>query len=167
MNGKITGEVTVLEKLNLYVEKHRQLILDSLDYIWKNPETGYREVKTNKYMEEVFESLGYELVCLSAGIFSGLGHELVRLGLSIGHAALSRGICLGGCRAAHGGYLLLGALEAQRVFFLVFLCCKILKKIQLLERLFFIKTAFRYNMAGNTWIIRLQTFYRKGSSWNR
>ena len=45
-----------------YVEKHRKLILDSLDYIWKNPETGYKEWKTHKYMKEVFESLGYEVV---------------------------------------------------------------------------------------------------------
>ena len=40
-----------------YVEKHRQLILDSLDYIWKNPETGYKEWKTHKYMKEVFDSM--------------------------------------------------------------------------------------------------------------
>lgn len=43
------------------VEKNRQLILDTLDYIWKNPETGYREVKTSAYMEKVFRDLGYEL----------------------------------------------------------------------------------------------------------
>lgn len=43
------------------VEKHRQLILDTLDYIWKNPETGYREVKTSAYMEKAFRALGYEL----------------------------------------------------------------------------------------------------------
>lgn len=43
------------------VEKHRNLILDTLDYIWKNPETGYREVKTSAYMEKVFRDLGYEL----------------------------------------------------------------------------------------------------------
>ena len=43
------------------VEKNRQLILDTLDYIWKNPETGYREVKTSAYMEQVFRDLGYTL----------------------------------------------------------------------------------------------------------
>lgn len=26
-----------------FVQKHRKLILDALDYIWKNPETGYKE----------------------------------------------------------------------------------------------------------------------------
>ncbi|MBR6793901.1 MAG: amidohydrolase, partial [Clostridia bacterium] len=44
------------------VDKNRQLILDALDYIWKNPETGYREVKTSAYLEKEFEKLGYELV---------------------------------------------------------------------------------------------------------
>ncbi|MBQ9796700.1 MAG: amidohydrolase [Clostridia bacterium] len=44
------------------VERHRQLILDAERYIWKNPETGYKEYKTSKYMEEHFEALGYELV---------------------------------------------------------------------------------------------------------
>lgn len=44
------------------VEKHRQLILDAFNYIWKNPETGFREVKTSKYMRDAFEALGYEVV---------------------------------------------------------------------------------------------------------
>ena len=43
------------------VEKHRQLILDALDYIWKHPETGYKEWKTHAYLEEAFAKLGYEL----------------------------------------------------------------------------------------------------------
>lgn len=43
------------------VEKHRELIFDTLDYIWKNPETGYKEFKTSKYLEDVFEKLGYEI----------------------------------------------------------------------------------------------------------
>ena len=37
------------------VDRHRQLILDAERYIWKNPETGYKECKTSKYMEEKFE----------------------------------------------------------------------------------------------------------------
>lgn len=52
----------MFSKMNAAVDKNRDLIIKTQDYIWKNPETGYREVKTNKYMEEVFESLGYELV---------------------------------------------------------------------------------------------------------
>lgn len=43
------------------VEKHRNLILAAQDYIWANPETGYKEVKTSKYLEDAFEDLGYEI----------------------------------------------------------------------------------------------------------
>ena len=43
------------------VEKYRQLILDAERYIWANPETGYKEVKTSKYMAEKFHELGYKL----------------------------------------------------------------------------------------------------------
>ena len=31
-------------------EKYRDIILAAQDYIWKNPETGYREWKTTKYL---------------------------------------------------------------------------------------------------------------------
>ena len=51
-----------MEKFINAVEKNRELILNALDYIWKNPETGYKEVKTSKYLEDEFEKLGYELV---------------------------------------------------------------------------------------------------------
>lgn len=51
-----------METLMRAVEKHRQLIFDAERYIWKHPETGYREVNTSKYMEEKFEQMGYELV---------------------------------------------------------------------------------------------------------
>lgn len=44
------------------VDKHRKLILDTEKYIWSNPETGYKEFKTSKYMENVFTSLGYDIV---------------------------------------------------------------------------------------------------------
>ena len=44
------------------VEKHRALILDAEQYIWKNPETGYKEFKTSAYMESKFAELGYEIV---------------------------------------------------------------------------------------------------------
>ena len=43
------------------VDKHRQMIFDAERHIWKHPETGYREVKTSKYMEDKFEELGYQL----------------------------------------------------------------------------------------------------------
>lgn len=44
------------------VEKNTQLILDAERYIWRNPETGYREVKTSAYIARIFEDLGYDLV---------------------------------------------------------------------------------------------------------
>ncbi len=50
-----------MEKLKVAVEKNRQLILDAERYIWKNPETGYKEIKTSKYMADAFKALGYEL----------------------------------------------------------------------------------------------------------
>ena len=43
------------------VDKHKQLILDTERYIWKHPETGYREVNTSRYMAEKFEEMGYFL----------------------------------------------------------------------------------------------------------
>ena len=43
------------------VEQHRNLILEAERYIWANPETGFKEVKTSKYMAEQFEKLGYNL----------------------------------------------------------------------------------------------------------
>ena len=44
------------------VDKHRAAILEAERYIWKHPETGYREIKTSKYLEEKFEALGYRLI---------------------------------------------------------------------------------------------------------
>ena len=57
-----------------YVEPHRQLILDALDYIWKNPEPGYKEWKTHAYLEEAYAKLGYALVL--AGDIPGFYTEI-------------------------------------------------------------------------------------------
>lgn len=43
------------------VERYRKEILDAERYIWQNPETGYKEYKTSKYLSEQFEKLGYKL----------------------------------------------------------------------------------------------------------
>ncbi len=56
------------------VEKYRDLMFRTLDYIWKNPETGYREWKTHAYLEEEFAKLGYELTL--AGDIPGFTAEL-------------------------------------------------------------------------------------------
>ncbi|MBQ2696967.1 MAG: amidohydrolase [Clostridia bacterium] len=51
-----------MEAIAKTIDSYRDLIVDTLDYIWKNPETGYREWKTNKYMAETFKKLGYDIV---------------------------------------------------------------------------------------------------------
>lgn len=53
--------IVYMKKYKEYVQKHRKLILDALDYIWKNPETGYKEWKTHAYLADAFKNLGYEL----------------------------------------------------------------------------------------------------------
>ena len=63
-----------MEKYVQYVEKHRELILDALDYIWKNPEIGYKEWKTHRYLAAEFEKLGYELK--EAGNIPGFTAEI-------------------------------------------------------------------------------------------
>ncbi len=44
------------------VEKQREMMFEAEEYLWKNPETGYKEFKTTAYLVEKFESLGYDLV---------------------------------------------------------------------------------------------------------
>ncbi len=51
-----------MKKLTDAVQKYEKLILDAERYIWKNPETGYKEYKTSKYMADTFRELGYDLV---------------------------------------------------------------------------------------------------------
>lgn len=50
-----------LERIRTNVEKHRARILKAERDIWKTPEPGYREVKTNAYMKKAFEEMGYTL----------------------------------------------------------------------------------------------------------
>ena len=49
-------------KLSKLVAKHEQLIRDAHAYFWANPETGYKEFKTSKYLEDKFIELGYDIV---------------------------------------------------------------------------------------------------------
>ena len=51
-----------MQDIKQAVEKNRALILEAEQFIWKHPETGYREIETSAYMENAFEALGYELV---------------------------------------------------------------------------------------------------------
>ena len=50
------------QQLAQMTAKHRERIVGTADYIWENPETGYREWKTSAYMEKQFRELGYEPV---------------------------------------------------------------------------------------------------------
>lgn len=51
----------VLNEIIAKVEKNKELILDVERHIWKNPEIGYKEWKTTKYLQQIFEQLGYEV----------------------------------------------------------------------------------------------------------
>ena len=42
-------------------ENARSLAYEAEAYIWKHPETGYREWNTEAYLAERFEKLGYTL----------------------------------------------------------------------------------------------------------
>ena len=56
------------------VEKNGQLAKDAMQYLWENPETGYKEWKAHAYLAEKFRALGYELV--EAGNIPGFYTDL-------------------------------------------------------------------------------------------
>ena len=43
------------------VEKHRELITNAEAWLWKHPETGFREWKSHEYLKNEFIKLGYSL----------------------------------------------------------------------------------------------------------
>lgn len=49
------------EKYSLELDKHKELLLEAERYLWKNPEPGYREWKTHKYLKALYEKFGYEV----------------------------------------------------------------------------------------------------------
>ncbi len=49
-----------MEQIKKAVEKYAAIIDAAQDYIWKNPEVGYKEFKTNEYMLKAFADLGYK-----------------------------------------------------------------------------------------------------------
>ena len=51
----------VFEKYSKIVDQYSDLILKAERYIFANPETGFKEFKTSKYLEDAFENLGYTL----------------------------------------------------------------------------------------------------------
>ena len=50
-----------MKELLKIVDEYSDLILSAEKYLWKNPESGYKEFKTSKYMAEEMQKLGYEL----------------------------------------------------------------------------------------------------------
>ena len=56
------------------VEKHRQTIYDAERWIWKHPESGFKEWKTHAYLAEIFRDAGYELT--EAGDIPGFYTDL-------------------------------------------------------------------------------------------
>ena len=51
-------DITTIKKL---IEKHEDFILRAERDLWKIPEVGYKEYKTDAYMKEKFRELGYTL----------------------------------------------------------------------------------------------------------
>ena len=50
-----------IENIKRLIEKHKDLILKAERDIWKTPEVGYKEFKTDAYMKEQFRKLGYDI----------------------------------------------------------------------------------------------------------
>ncbi|MBQ9756106.1 MAG: amidohydrolase [Clostridia bacterium] len=50
-----------MKKIYDIVDEYKQLILDAERWIWANPEPGYKEFKTHKYMADAFIKMGYDL----------------------------------------------------------------------------------------------------------
>ena len=53
-----------IKLVNDLVREHRERIIHVTDFIWKNPETGYREWKTSEFLHKQFVELGYEPVLM-------------------------------------------------------------------------------------------------------
>ncbi len=53
----------IYKRCSSYVEKNKERIYSAIDYIWKHPEVGYKEWKTNAYLVKEFEDLGYTVKC--------------------------------------------------------------------------------------------------------
>lgn len=49
------------KKISMIANENRSLMLETFNHIMKNPETGFREVKTSLYMQNAFENMGYDL----------------------------------------------------------------------------------------------------------
>lgn len=66
--------MTRAEQLVEMTARHQKLIYEVADYVWKHPETGFREWNTSAYLAGKFEKLGYTLV--KAGDIPGFYADL-------------------------------------------------------------------------------------------
>ena len=64
----------VFEKYSKLVDKYKELLLYTERYLFSIPETGFKEYKTSKYLEDEFEKLGYTLT--RAGNIPGFYTEI-------------------------------------------------------------------------------------------
>ena len=56
-----------MKKIYELIEQNKDYILNAERWLWNNPETGFKEFKTNKFMVDEFEKMGYKLT-LADGI---------------------------------------------------------------------------------------------------
>lgn len=61
-------------KVVQYAERHKKRMGAALEYLWKNPETGYQEWKAHEYLAKEFSGLGYTLT--PAGNIPGFTAEV-------------------------------------------------------------------------------------------
>ncbi len=59
--GMTRADALFAQKIKSESTRYESLIYEAERYIWRHPETGYREFQTSKYLEEQFEKLGYSL----------------------------------------------------------------------------------------------------------
>ena len=52
----------IIMKIDEITQLNRDNIIRVAKHIWDNPETGYREVKTSRFLQQEFEKLGYDVV---------------------------------------------------------------------------------------------------------
>jgi amidohydrolase len=51
-----------IDELIRITEKGHDMMLSAERFLWQNAETGYKEWKSSKYLEDIFEGLGYKLI---------------------------------------------------------------------------------------------------------
>ena len=102
-----------IRQLKEAVAAQRELMFQAERHIWKHPETGYREWKTNEYLKTEFEKLGYQLTMAGniPGFYTDLdtgrpGPKVLIMGEMDSLIVTNHPECDPGIVGAHGGLLL-------------------------------------------------------------